>query len=286
MKNYIFKIIYALWNKASLSKLNSISNLSKLGYLKLKLNNSSKQKLDIELNEIYQKALKNTKIFKGNSSYDLSKVGNLPLKLESLATKDQIKKLKDITREIMIENPQISDYLGLEVDRLSYDLTLLCNTTSDLNNKVGSQNYHRDIYHSFYRGIKIFYGFNYNDKIDDGAFSFIPLNSISANIRPSKNKNFLTEMNKSRFDNHSLLNKHKKDALTLKKKELTAIDTYNSFHSGGFIKSQNFVRLIFQIVVLPPQNPEKYNNIAENHFQRTLYFYMIKIRNYFRTAIS
>lgn len=284
--NIIFKTIYKLWNRASWSKINSVNDLSEKGYLKLKLNKNSKTKLDFELEKIYNKALDTVKFYKGNSVHDLSKVGNLPLNLKSLADKNQIKVLNDITNSIINENPQITDYLGLKLNQLSFDLTLLCNTTSDIKTKVGSQNYHRDIYHSFYRGIKVFYGYNYNENIEDGAFSFIPLDAISSNVRPSTSKKFKYEMKQSRFDHHPLISKHKNKALVLKKRELTAIDTYNSFHSGGFIKTPNFVRLIFQIVVLPPQNPEKFNNIAEDHFQRTLYFYMIKFRNIFRKSVT
>ena len=124
--NIIFKTIYKLWNRASWSKINSVNDLSEKGYLKLKLNKNSKTKLDFELEKIYNKALDTVKFYKGNSVHDLSKVGNLPLNLKSLADKNQIKVLNDITNSIINENPQITDYLGLNLNQLSFDLTLLC----------------------------------------------------------------------------------------------------------------------------------------------------------------
>ena len=90
-------------------------------------------------------------------------------------------------------------------------------------------------------------------------------------------------MKERRFDLHPLIVKAQPEAQILQEKVLTAIDTYNAFHSGGFIKTPNFIRLIFQVVVSPPQTPNKFNNITERHLGRMIYFNMIKVRNIFRT---
>lgn len=180
-------------------------------------------------------------------------------------------------------NPEVGEYLGLEVSQLSLELTLLSNiNTQSGSPKVGSQNFHRDIYHSFYRGIKIFYAYNYREDLSDGAFSFIPLTMISANVRPSNKHYSRKTMQQRRFDLHPLITKALPEALILKEKELTAIDTYNCFHSGGYITSPSFIRLIFQVVVSPPQTPNRYNDITRTHFGRILYFTLIRVRNILR----
>ncbi len=61
--NIIFKTIYKLWNRASWSKINSINDLSEKGYLKLKLNQNLKTKLDFELEKIYNRALDTVKFY-------------------------------------------------------------------------------------------------------------------------------------------------------------------------------------------------------------------------------
>ncbi|MDC0983300.1 hypothetical protein OAR28_04405 [Amylibacter sp.] len=283
----IFRLIYAIWNKASLAKLKEsnggefdISGFSKLRFLE-----SDKKALDEQLAKIQQRAVAAVDFYNGKSVHNLSNVGNMPLSLESLATKEEIDNLSKITKSILVSNPEIGLYLGLEIPQLSLDLTVLCNTTSpnSVDRKVGSQNYHRDVYHSFYRGIKIFYGYNYSEDPNDGAFSYIPLTSIGPSVKPSKKSYTKKIMNERRFDLHPLIVNALPKAQILKEKELTAIDTYNCFHSGGHINTPGFIRLIFQIVVSPPQTPDRFSDITNSHLGRMFYFNMIKIRNIFRT---
>ena len=89
-------------------------------------------------------------------------------------------------------------------------------------------------------------------------------------------------MEQRRFDLHPLIIKALPNAIFLKEKELMAIDTYNCFHSGGYITSPSFIRLIFQVVVSPPQTPNRYSDITRNHFGRMLYFNLIRVRNILR----
>ena len=280
----IFKIIYVIWNRASFKKINKsiASDFDTFGFARLKISKEDKISLDLQLENIYRNAISAVD-FSSRSSHDLSCVGNIPLSLESLATKDQIDELTKITLGILHLNPEVGEYLGLEVSQLSLELTLLCNiNTLSGSPKVGSQNFHRDIYHSFYRGIKIFYAYNYSDDLGDGAFSFIPLTMISANDRPSNKHYSRKKMEQRRFDLHPLIIKALPEALILKEKELMAIDTYNCFHSGGYVTSPSFIRLIFQVVVSPPQTPNRYSDITRNHFSRMLYFNLIRVRNIIR----
>ena len=283
----IFRLIYVIWNKASLKKLNKSNggDFDLTGFKKLNFLEKDKQALDNLLKKIYQNAEASVDFYNGKSAHNLSNVGNLPLSLESLATKEEIEELSLITQSILLSNPEIGEYLGLEIPQLSLELTLLCNTTSQQSaeRKVGSQNFHRDVYHSFYRGIKIFYGYNYKADFDHGVFTFIPLTSIPANVRPSKKGYDTSKMKQRRFDLHPLIINAQPETQFLQEKVLTAIDTYNVFHSGGYIASPNFIRLIFQIVVSPPQTPNKFNNIIERHLGRMLYFNMIRARNIFRS---
>ncbi len=282
----IFRLIYAFWNKASLKKLKkgNCGDFELLGFKELKFSKSDKMALDNQLKKIYQNAEAAVDFYDERSAHNLSNVGNMPLSLESLATKEEIDNLSEITQSILRSNPEIGEYLGLEIPQLSLELTLLCNTTSknSAERKEGSQNFHRDIYHSFYRGIKIFYGYNYKADFDHGAFTFIPLTSIPANVRPSNKGYDKSKMKQRRFDLHPLIVNAQSETRILQEKVLTAIDTYNVFHSGGYITSPNFIRLIFQVVVSPPQTPNRFNNITERHFGRMLYFNMIRVRNIFR----
>ena len=283
----IFRYIYVFWNNASIKILNKSNggDLDLKGFKELNLLESDKKALDDQLKKIYQNAQAAVSFYDGRSAHNLSNVGNMPLSLESLATKDEIDNLSEITQSILRANPEIGDYLGLEIPQLSLEITLLCNTTSQqtAERKEGSQNFHRDIYHSFYRGIKIFYGYNYKADFEHGAFTFIPLTSIPANVRPSNKGYARSKMKQRRFDLHPLIVNAQPETLVLQEKTLTAVDTYNAFHSGGYITTPNFIRLIFQVVVSPPQTPNKFKNITENHFGRMLYFNMIRVRNIFRT---
>ena len=279
---YALKLMYIFWNKASFTKLKmgKGKELEKYGFSLLKFSEKDKNSLDIILEKIYQNSITAHNFYNGKSAHNLSIVGNLPLSLESLATKQEIEDLNNISHEILKNNPEILEYFGLEIPQLSLELTLLCNTTSpNLGPKVGSQNFHRDAYHSFYRGIKIFYAYNYREDLNDGAFSFIPLSSIGANVRPSKKEYRRKTMEERRFDLHPLIIKSASDAHLLKIKQLTAIDTYNCFHSGGYITSPSFIRLIFQVVVSPPQTPNRFSDIRNKHLGRMFYFNMIKLRN-------
>lgn len=283
----IFELIYAFWNNASLKKLEKSygNDFDVKGFKELNFLEKDKKSLDDQLGKIYENALAAVDFYKEKSAHNLSNVGNMPLSLESLASREEIDKLSEITQSILLSNPEIGEYLGLEISQLSLELTLLCNTTSQQSaeRKEGSQNFHRDIYHSFYRGIKIFYGYNYKADFDHGAFTFIPLTSIPANVRPSNRGYDRNKMKQRRFDLHPLIVNAQPQTLVLQEKVLTAIDTYNVFHSGGYITSPGFTRLIFQVVVSPPQTPNKFNNIAERHLGRMIYFNMIRIRNIFRT---
>jgi hypothetical protein len=282
----IFRLIYVFWNRASLKKL-EISNgddLDLKGFKELKFLEKDKQALDDQLKKVYQNAEAAVDFYNGKSAHNLANVGNMPLSLESLATKEEIENLSKITKSILLSNPEIGEYLGLDISQLSLELTLLCNTTSQKSaeRKEGSQNFHRDIYHSFYRGIKIFYAYNYKADSDHGAFLFIPLTSIPANVRPTNKGYDRSKMKERRFDLHPLIVNAQPETQVLQEKVLTAIDTYNAFHSGGYITTPNFIRLIFQVVVSPPQTPNKFNNITERHLGRIIYFNMIRMRNIFR----
>ena len=280
----IFKIIYVIWNRASFKKINKsiASDFNTFGFFRLKISEDDKIALDHHLENIYRNAISAVDN-SSRSSHDLSRVGNIPLSLESLATKDQIDDLNKITLDILHLNPEIAKYLGLEVSQLSLEITLLANINTQRDSaKVGSQNFHRDIYHSFYRGLKIFYAYNYREDLSDGAFSFIPLNIISSNVRPSNKHYSRKKMEQRRFDLHPLITKALPEALILKEIELIAIDTYNCFHSGGYVTSPSFIRLIFQVVVSPPQTPNRYSDITRNHFARMLYFNLIRVRNILR----
>ena len=272
-------------NNASFDKIKKSDggDLDIYGFTNLKFSKSEKKLLDLNLQIIYQNAIDAVDFYDKKNTHDLSKVGNMPLSLESLATKDQIQELYNISLEILKNNPEIGEYLGLEIPQLSLELTLLCNINNPENvTKMGSQNFHRDIYHSFYRGIKIFYAYNYLEDLNDGAFAFIPLNVIPANVRPLIRGYERKIMKERRFDLHPMIVNALHKALILKEKELTAIDTYNCFHSGGYITSSGFTRLIFQVVVSPPQTPNRYSDITHRHLGRMLYFNMLRLRNIFR----
>ena len=282
----IFRLIYAVWNKASLTKLKESNggDLDITGFSKLKFLENDKKALDERLAKMYQNAVAAVDFYNEKSAHNLSSVGNMPMSLESLATKEEIDSLSKITQSILQSNPEIASYLGLEISQLSLELTVLCNTTSQnsVDQKEGSQNFHRDVYHSFYRGIKLFYAYNYREDLNDGGFSFIPLTSIGANVRPSNKLYPKKLMKERRFDLHPLIVNALPQAQVLKEKELTAIDTYNCFHSGGHITSPGFIRLIFQVVVSPPQTPDRFSNITASHLGRMFYFNMIRVRNIFR----
>ena len=240
----IFQLIYIFWNKASLEKLkkSNCGDFVLKGFKELKFSENDKKALDEQLEKIYKNAEASVDFYTGKSAHNLSNVGNMPLILESLASKEEIKNLSEITQSVLRSNPEIGEYLGLEIPQLSLELTLLCNTTSpkSAESKEGSQNFHRDIYHSFYRGIKIFYGYNYKADFNHGAFSFIPLTSIPANVRPSNKGYSRSKMKERRFDLHPLIVNAQPEAKVLQERVLTAIDTYNAFHSGGYITTPNF----------------------------------------------
>jgi hypothetical protein len=183
--------------------------------------------------------------------------------------------LNSITRSIIKKNKVIEQYLGCSLEFLDIELTLLANIKGDLNKK-GSQYFHRDIYHSYYRGLKIFYAYNYDDNLDSGGFRFIPLSEISSSQRPSLNKKFRSESKKFRFDRHPAITSKEDRAIKLKAKECVVIDTYNCFHAGGFINRDNFIRLIFQVVISPKWTPNRFKDITSNHFFRWVYFSLLK----------
>jgi hypothetical protein len=286
MFDYIFRLIYVLMNHASLSdmRFSDRTSLGRLGFEKLIIDEENINKL----NEILAKFLSRAQLMikmDMTGAHDISQVGNMPFSLESLATLDEIQELNLITREIINKNDVIEQYLGCKLEKLNIELTLLANIKGD-NIKKGSQFFHRDIYHSFYRGLKIFYPFNYDENHENGGFRFLPLSEISSSHRPSLNNKFRTESKKYRFDRHPAVTAREGRAVLLKTKECIAIDTYNCFHAGGYINSDNFIRLIFQIVISPKWTPNKFKDITSSHFSRFLYFNLLKIRNFFRLRLK
>lgn len=286
MFDIIFRRIYVLLNQASLFEmsLSDRSALGKFGFEKLAVNKIDGTKLD----EILEKILSRARLLVEmglTGAHDLSQVGNSPFLLESLATLDEIKELNSTTQSIIKNNEVIEQYLGCKLEKLDIELTLLANMKGK-EAKKGSQYFHRDIYHSYYRGLKIFYPFNYDENHENGGFRFLPLTAISASHRPSLKKKFRSDAKKFRFDRHPAIMSKEDQAVQLKAKECIALDTYNCFHAGGFIKSDHFIRLIFQVVISPKWTPNKFKDITCNHFSRFLYFNLLKIRNFFRIPLE
>lgn len=280
-----FKFVYILINKASLKKLSFSDNssLAKNGFKKFLNDTISLDELNNILKNITEKAylIKDQNLI---GSHDISRVGNQPFSIESLASRSEIEALNKIAREVICSDNEIENYLGLEIDKLDIEITLLANTNKDkVDGKEGSQNFHRDIYHSFWRGIKIFYPFNYMHDKEYGPFTFIPSNVIERYENPSFKNYSRDDMLTNRFDKHPLITRNLDRAITLKKNQMIAIDTYNCFHSGGFITTEdNFIRIIFQVVVSPPQTPNRFSDITSKHFSRMFYFFLIRLRNIFR----
>ena len=121
----IFRLIYSFWNKASLKKLGKSNgeDFDLKGFKELNFLESDKKKLDDQLEKIYKNAEASVNFYNGKSAHNLSNVGNMPLSLESLATKEEINNLSEITQSILRSNPEIVEYLGLEIPQLSLELT-------------------------------------------------------------------------------------------------------------------------------------------------------------------
>ena len=164
---------------------------------------------------------------------------------------DEVNLLNSIAKDIITSDPDIENYLGVKFDDLDIEITLLANSNKDIvDGKEGSQNFHRDIYHSFWRGIKIFYPYEYQTNDEYGPFTFIPSNIIQRYENPSLKNYSKANLSSIRFDKHPLITNNLDKAIKLKKHQLIAIDTYNCFHSGGFITTtDNFIRIIFSLII-------------------------------------
>jgi hypothetical protein len=285
--NSLLKMLYAIYNRACFDRLSKANNslISQEGWMSLKLSQSHHKNLDIILERILSRA---KEVVESDSfgAHDITVVGNQPLSLNSLSTNDDLIKLREIVNQIIIQNEGIQNYLGINLERLNLEYTLLSNISSRTEaNKRGSQNYHRDIYHSFYRGVKIFYPFNYSVAEQFGPFSFIPLSKIGCNETPTKQGYSKKTIKERRFDLHPVIKRNLHNSITLKDRELIALDTYNCFHAGGYVTAPDFIRLIFQVVISPPQTPNKFSDIASNHLSRFFYFSLIRFRNILRRSI-
>ena len=282
-----FLICYAIYNRANLANLfkSNSSFIGLEGWMSLALDKKYQNKLNNILESVSVRArhVVNNQFC---GSHDTTIVGNQPLSLNSLCTSDELSELRKIVNQIFIENEAIGKYLGVNLNRLDIELTLLSNTSSGTEaKKRGSQNYHRDIYHSFFRGCKIFYPFIYSEEEQFGPFSFIPLSKIGSNETPAKLGYSKDSIKERRFDLHPLIKRNIPNSIIIKKRELVALDTYNCFHAGGYITAPDFMRLIFQVVISPTQTPNKFRDIASGHFTRFFYFSVVRARNLLRRSV-
>jgi len=282
VRDYPFKLIYTFLNNASLSQLMASSQLTKSGAVNLRLDSSALEETNSILSKAIERASKIVPMFT-SSCFDLSNVGSPPLSIESLCNREEIQKLTSVAKKLLIQNPVIHEYLGLPPEQLTLKLDFLCNTETS-SQPSGSQNFHRDSYHCFYRGLKIFYPFSYQASESYGPFRYIPLTSMSSSQRPSYIRT--RQFSEFRFSTHPAIKSREKEAQTLQPLTLTAIDTYNTIHTGGWITERKFIRLVFQISILPPFNPEHLNDISSSHMRRAFYFWLCKLHNKMRAPVS